>query len=84
MKSDKDYDWAECHYADKEDKYEPIHDCTSTKYDEVYREDPREREIRKLKKQQEALIQQKINTPLSEIDDPDYVDYRNKINGIFR
>lgn len=84
MKSDKDYDWAECHYADKEDKYEPIHDCTSTKYDEVYREDPREREIRKLKKQQEALIQQKINTPLSEIDDHDYVDYRNKINGIFR
>ena len=82
MKSDKDYDWAECHYADKEDKYEPIHDCTSTKYDEVYREDPREREIRKLKKQQEALIQQKINTPLSEIDFHDYVDYRNKVNGI--
>lgn len=82
MKSDKDYDWAECHYADKEDKYEPTHDCTSTKYDEVYREDPRERELRKLRKQQEALIQQKINTPLSEIDDPDYVEYRNKVNGI--
>ena len=82
MKSDKDYNWAECHYVDKEDKYEPIHVCTSTKYDEVYREDPREREIRKLKKQQEALIQQKINTPLSEIDDPDYVEYKNKVNGI--
>ena len=82
MKSDKDYDWAECHYADKEDKYEPVHECTSTKYDEVYREDPKERELRELRKQQEALIQQKINTPLSEIDDPDYVEYRNKVNGI--
>jgi len=28
------------------------------------------------------LIQQKINTPLSEINDPDYVEYRNKVNGI--
>lgn len=82
MKSDKDYDWAECHYADKEDKYEPVHECTSTKYDEVYREDPKERELRELGKQREALIQQKINTPLSEIDNPDYVEYRNKVNGI--
>lgn len=80
MKSDKDYDWAECHYADKEDKYEPLHDCTSTKYDEIYREDPMQRQLRELKKQKEELIQQKINTPLSEIDDPDYINYRNHVN----
>ena len=28
------------------------------------------------------MIQQKINTPSSKIDDPDYVEYRNKVNGI--
>ena len=28
------------------------------------------------------MTQQKINTPLSEIDDPEYIDYRNKVNGI--
>lgn len=80
MKSDGDCDWAECHYADKEDKYESVHDCTSTKYDEVYREDPKQREIRKLKQQKEQLIQQQINTPLSTIDDPKYVEYRKKVN----
>ena len=80
MKSDNDRDWVECHYADKEDKYERIHDCTSTKYDEVYREDSREKEIRELKQQREQLIQQKINAPLSSIDDPEYVEYRTKVN----
>lgn len=82
MKSDGDRDWAECHYADKEDKYEPTHDCTSTKYDEVYREDPRQREIRELQQQKEQLRQQQINTPLSTIDDPEYVEYRAKVNAL--
>lgn len=35
MKSDKDLDWAECHYSEKDDKYEDIHECTSTKYDNL-------------------------------------------------
>ncbi len=80
MKSDSDRDWAECHYADKEDKYEPVHDCTSTKYDEVYREDPKQREIRELQQQKEQLRQQQINTPLSTVDDLEYVEYRAKVN----
>ena len=78
MKSDKDYDWAECHCIDREDKSEPIHDCTSTKYDEVYREDPREREIRELRKQQEALIQQKTYKNITEINNDDYDSYKIK------
>ena len=80
MKSDIDRDWTECHYADKEDKYEPTHDCTSTKYDDVYREDPKQRELRELRQQREKIIQQKINTPLSSIDDPEYIEYRTKVN----
>ena len=82
MKSDGDRDWAECHYADKEDKYEPVHDCTSTRYDEVYREDPRQREIRELQQQKEQLRQHQINTPLSTMDDPEYVEYRQKVNAL--
>lgn len=83
MKSDTDRDWAECHYADKTDKYEPIHDCNSTKYDEVFREDPNQRMMRELRKQKEALIQQKINTPLSNVEDKDYTEYRERVNQIF-
>ncbi len=80
MKSDTNYDWATCHYADKEDKYEPTHDCTSTKYDEIYKENQKEKEIRELRKQREALIQQKINTPTSEKDNFDYIEYRENEN----
>ena len=80
MKSDTDYDWAKCHYADKKDKYEPTHDCTSTKYDEIYIGNSRDREIRKLGKQQEALLQQKINTQTSEKDNLDYIEYGKNEN----
>lgn len=41
MKSDNHSDWVKCHYANKRDKYELIHNCTSTKYDDVYKEDSR-------------------------------------------
>lgn len=83
MKSDTDRDWAECHYADKTDKYEPTHDCISTKYDDVFRENPNQRMMRELRKQKETLIQQKINTPLLDIEDKDYIVYREKVNQIF-
>lgn len=82
MKSDTDKDWAEGHYADKKDKYEPVHDCTSIKYDEIYREDPRQREIRELHQQREQLRQQQINTPLSTLHDSEYVEYRQKVNAL--
>ena len=65
MKSDNNRDWAECHYVDKEDKSEPIHDCTSTKYDIIYRENPMQCKLRDQKEKE--LKQQKINTP-SKID----------------
>ena len=39
MKSDFDYDWKKCHYADKNDKFEPVHNCTSTKYDNIHNGD---------------------------------------------
>lgn len=46
MKSDVDPDWKECHFADKDDLLETVHCCNSLKYDEIYREDPLEREKR--------------------------------------
>lgn len=36
MKSDKDFVWSENHCADKEDIFEKVHECNSTKYDVVY------------------------------------------------
>ncbi len=76
MKSDKDYDLAECHYADKEDKYEPAHDCTSTKYDEIYRQDPKEREIRELKEQKEQLIKLKEDMDIQVANTNDYEEIK--------
>ena len=71
MKSDNDPDWCECHYVDKEDKSEKAHDCVSTKYDEIYREDSKEKEIRKLKQQREQLLNQNNNS-LTSIETMEY------------
>ena len=49
MKSDFDYDWNKCHYADKNDKFEPIHNCTSTKYDNIHNGDQIKGELNELK-----------------------------------
>lgn len=63
MKSDTEGDWAECHYDDKTDKYEPTHNCNSTKYDNLFREDPKQNTLRELKQQHYLLMQKKISAP---------------------
>ena len=74
MRSDKDPDWSICHYIDKEDKSEKSHDCVSTKYDEIYREDSTERRIRELQKQKEQLMNQKESILVSFNEENEYVE----------
>ena len=61
MKSDKDPDWSECHYRDLDDKYEDNHECTSTLYDNLFKEKSNEEIINELKEQQELLQKEKEN-----------------------
>lgn len=76
MKSDSNLDWAKSHYCDKNDKFEGIHDCTSTKYDKIYDEDIEERKKRLLKEEQNKFEQKENNLVFENIDDIHYSDIK--------